>query len=501
LDKKLNINESFICKIWESAGEYLTTLKTADGNEVEVIDYGKKNFDSGPDYLDAVIKIGGKVNKGHVEVHQDFKHWFEHNHLNDRKYVSVILQVVLWDSKNRKLPKLRIKRDLPTVILANHLKYSIHHIWQEIINKPSSKTKLPCTNLNDEIQDNTITEWFSALAIERLKLKSQRIKDRLLEIESENEGKAVTGSLKNKASWEQVFYELIFEALGFSKNKEQMMKLARSFRLKDIIASPALVGRSNLSQGLSDNLRKMEKSPDAKLFIQSALFGLSGLLFDLRVKDEYTEKIKSIWNELENSLNAPRLSKSDWHFFRMRPQNFPTKRIAYGSQFIIKLINEDLLKEVILLFQNNELEPKEIYKYLAMFIKPVKDEYWDSHYNLGKKSAKSERLLGAQRIDDIIVNVITPLLFIYSDIFAKRNLKNRVLDFYTGLKTNPDNSVVKLINSQIIKRRKININTPAMEQAAIQLFNFYCTRERCDYCVIGKKVFKDSGYEYKIIYY
>jgi len=61
LDKKLNINESFICKIWESAGEYLTTLKTADGNEVEVIDYGKKNFDSGPDYLDAVIKIGGKV--------------------------------------------------------------------------------------------------------------------------------------------------------------------------------------------------------------------------------------------------------------------------------------------------------------------------------------------------------------------------------------------------------------------------------------------------------
>jgi hypothetical protein len=38
--------------------------------------------------------------------------------------------------------------------------------------------------------------------------------------------------LKNKLHWEQVFYEFIFEALGFSKNKEQMMKLARSLKLK-----------------------------------------------------------------------------------------------------------------------------------------------------------------------------------------------------------------------------------------------------------------------------
>jgi len=482
LDNKLNINESFICKIWESASEYLTDLKTTKGDEVEIIDYGKKNFDSGPDYIDAVIKIGGKIQKGHVEVHQDFKHWFEHKHSNDRKYVSVILQVVLWDSKNRKSPKLRIKRGLPTVILANHLKYSIHHIWQEIINKPSSKTKIPCANLNDDVPDDIITEWFSKLAIERLKLKSQRIKDRLLEIEGQEKGKVTIGSLKYKAWWEQVLYEFMFEALGFSKNKEQMMKIARSLKLfylrNEIIIKPG-----------------------SKIYIQAAMFGISGLLFDLRYKEEYIEKIKLIWNELDSKINFPRLNKSDWHFFRLRPQNFPTRRIAYGSQFILKLINEDLLKDVILLFQNNELEPKEIYRYLTMFLKPAKDDYWDNHYNFGKKSAKPGRLLGMQRIDDIIVNVITPMIYLYSDIFAKRNLKNRVIDFYTGLNTKPDNSVVKLINTQITQKRKIAINTPAMEQAAIQLFNFYCTRERCNDCAIGKKVFKDSGYEYKIIYY
>jgi len=483
MTSKLNINESFICKIWEGASEYLTPLKTVEGDSVEIIDYGKKNFDSGPDYLDATIKIGNKTHKGQVEVHQDFKHWFEHKHSGDRKYVSVILQVVLWDSKFRRSPKLRIKRSIPTVILANHLNYSIHHIWQEIIDKPSSRTKLPCENLNDVVPDELISDWFRELAFERLKLKSQRIKERLLELEKESGSKPSADYLKNKIHWEQVIYEFVFEALGFSKNKEQMLKLARSYKL--------LIAKERCDRG---NLNRV-------INIQAELFGYSGLLFDVRNKDEYINKIKEIWSKVEPAVKSEMLNKADWHFFRLRPQNFPTKRIAYGSQFIIKLIKEDLLKEIILLFQNNELEPKGIYKYLAMFLKPGKDEYWNNHYNFGKKSSKPESLLGAQRIDDIIVNVITPLVYLYADVFTKRSLKNRIIELYTKLKTNPDNSIVKLVESQVIKKRNISINTPAMEQAAIQLFNFYCARERCKECNIGKKVFKDSGYEYKIIFY
>jgi hypothetical protein len=134
-------------------------------------------------------------------------------------------------------------------------------------------------------------------------------------------------------------------------------------------------------------------------------------------------------------------------------------------------------------------------------LKPAGDEYWMNHYNFGKKSSAPAQLLGAQRIDDIAVNVITPFLYLYADVFAKRSLKNRVIDFYTGLKIKPDNSIVKLIQSQIIRQRKIQLNTPASEQAAIQLYNFYCARERCKECDIGKAVFKDTGYEYKIIFY
>ena len=169
--------------------------------------------------------------------------------------------------------------------------------------------------------------------------------------------------------------------------------------------------------------------------------------------------------------------------------------------FILKIFNNDLFRQIVLLFQDNEIEPKEIYKNLAGLLKPGRDEYWMNHYNFGKISSAPSKLLGMQRVDDMIVNVIIPFLYLYADVFARRSLKNRVIDFYTKLKTKPDNSIVKLIQSQVIKKRKIPINSPAGEQAAVQLYNFYCARERCKDCSIGKIVFKDTGFEYKIIFY
>ncbi len=37
--------------------------------------------------------------------------------------------------------------------------------------------------------------------------------------------------LKKKNLWQQLLYELVFEALGYSKNKNIMMKLAQNVNL------------------------------------------------------------------------------------------------------------------------------------------------------------------------------------------------------------------------------------------------------------------------------
>jgi hypothetical protein len=287
-----------------------------------------------------------------------------------------------------------------------------------------------------------------------------------------------TEYLKKKNLWEQVLYEFIFEALGYSKNKEQMLKLSQSLKLSFF-----------------------EKSDVDTIQAQALLYGPAGFLFDLRIKDEYTDKIKKIWKNLEKKVTSHRLNRSKWNFFRLRPQNFPTLRIAYGSQLVLKILNDDLLKNATLCFCNENFTLKKTYKGLSELLQPNNDEYWSHHYDFGKNSKSANKLLGKHRINDIIINVIVPLVYFYGDVFKLTEVKSNVLEFYNNFPIKADNSIVNLIETQVLNRGSLKINSPAMEQAAIQLYNFYCTRERCNECEIGKRVLNKRGYEYKIIYY
>jgi hypothetical protein len=480
---RLNINESFICRIWEGGNSYFSNLFTIEGIAVHVIDFGMRNNDGGPDYKDAKIRIGEKVFTGDVEVHRDFSGWAEHKHPKDSKYNSVILQVVLWDSKERTAPKPRKKRDIPTVILSKFLNRSIHSIWREIINDPSEKFTLPCKDKNNELSDTDLYKWLNKLSVERLNLKSRRIKDRLTEL-----GKEITGSgkpkdfLKKSSLWEQAFYEYVFEALGFSKNKEPMLKLASSIRLEKL---KSLISKINNQQDL----------------IQSLLYGCSGLFFDVRIKDSYVEEIKSLWETYKPQFKVKMINKSEWQFFRLRPQNFPTLRIAYGSQLILKILKENLFKNIILEFKKDNFEIKDCHKSSIRLFEAETDKYWSDHYDFGKKSKTLNKLIGEQRINDVIINVILPLVYLYSVIFEKNTVKANVLLFYNLYKMKPDNSIINVIEKQVLSSSKFKINTPALEQAAIQLYNFYCVRDRCKECKVGERMLKNKGYEYRIIFY
>lgn len=471
---KLNINEDFICRLWEGGDTYYSGLVTDSGEDVEVLEHGARNYDSGPDYKNAKIRIGDKVFTGDIEVHRDFKNWAEHNHPKDRRYNQVILHVVMWDSVDRTPPKLRIKRELPSVILSNHLKSSIHDIWQDIISNPSGKFRLPCYEHNLSADNEIIINTLSRLSTERLQLKVNRIKNRIQELGSSNNRESLP---VNKTVWEQALYEFIFEALGFSKNKEQMMKLASTVTLK-------LLGKY-----AGNDITK----------IQALLYGAAGFFFDIRSKDDYIDFVKEYWRSHENKLNLNRLQRSQWNFFGQRPQNYPTLRIAYGSQIIYRLLFNNFLKNLINLI--GEGSSKKLFTGLSELLSPQKDKYWQNHYDLGKLSKNQNKLGGKQRITDIIINVVIPFALLYGETFNKKNIAQNTLNLYNELKIKPDNKIVRLMDTQLIKGRDITISTPANEQAVIQLYNFYCTREKCGKCEIGKSVLNNKGYDYKIIYY
>ena len=62
---------------------------------IEVIYPGEINWDGGPDFFNARLRIGSIVWAGNVEVHRKASEWLKHKHHLDPAYDSTILHVVV----------------------------------------------------------------------------------------------------------------------------------------------------------------------------------------------------------------------------------------------------------------------------------------------------------------------------------------------------------------------------------------------------------------------
>jgi hypothetical protein len=465
---KLNLNENFISRIWEEKS-YYSDLKTTCGKNVVVLNTGMKNEDEGPDFKNAGIYIDGKLFSGDVEIHKSLSDWKTHKHRKKDKYNLVILQVVMWDDDNPdyEIPKAKKSRYIPTVILSRHLTKSIHTIWREIINNPSPGFKLPCHPANSVIPAEDKISVLENMGRKRLIYRMDRISARL-------DNLIFKGfNPKNSFTWEQILLEFVFEALGFSKNKTPFLKLAQNI-----------------------DLRKIRSLNLSALQFDALLYGTAGMLNNVKFKDEYILNLKKYRDELLNILKFEIMDYSDWNFFRLRPQNFPSVRISYASAFCYELINNDLMKKLTLSFEHYP-EPADRIRSIFLGIKP--SDYWDSRYNFGKTLKKGSIKIGKERIDDIIINVVYPFLLLYSKFFDKKLITGKIYTEYSKMKGFTKNEITKVMEKQL----EVKINKTICSQGAIHLHNFYCVKGKCDDCNIGNKIFvKEESLNYlKIILY
>ena len=106
--------ELFINYLWESKLLQIP-LHTTEEEVVEVLFPGLRNTNSGPDFLDARIKIGGVLWVGNIEMHINASDWYKHHHQQDAAYGNVVLHVVyeadkqVYLSDGSVLPTLSVK--------------------------------------------------------------------------------------------------------------------------------------------------------------------------------------------------------------------------------------------------------------------------------------------------------------------------------------------------------------------------------------------------------
>jgi hypothetical protein len=196
----------------------------------------------------------------------------------------------------------------------------------------------------------------------------------------------------------------VFEALGYSKNKDIMIKLSRVADVKYFKSIPDL------------NREKIE----------SILFHISGLFPEVtNIADEETSEYMrnslDNWNLAKEKYDSGLLNKNDWNFFKQRPQNFPTIRLAAGARLLEKMIIHEQFIRIINLFHEISEHNKLVTK-LRNEIIVQGDGYWASYFNFNKETkTRLNYFIGLGRADEIIINIILPIYSVYFEIHNKKN--------------------------------------------------------------------------------
>lgn len=219
-------------------------------------------------------------------------------------------------------------------------------------------------------------------------------------------------------------------------------------------------------------LKVLEKHRNI-ISIEAILFGQAGFLNEKK-EDEYYLKLKKEYDFFKNKFQLTPLNNSVWKFLRLRPYNFPTIRIAQIAQLITS--NPRMFNQFL-----NAKKLKEIQDILSVSA----NSYWDNHFNFESTSKqKIPKKLGTQTINNLIINVVIPVMFVYGKTINNEDVIVKSLHWLEELK--PENN--SIIRNWITL--KITANSALQSQALIELKNNYCSEKKCLNCSIGNKLLK-----------
>lgn len=488
----MSVNEKIIYEIWKE-GKFKQDL-TVDGSQtIEIIDAGAHNKDSaGPDFLNARIKFGNITYLGDIEIDTWHSDWKSHGHYFDKKYNKVILHLVVAKDKHQPFVYTKDGRKIHSICLLDFVDENFYSLLVKAVKseKQNRKFVMPCYGRNESVHKKEKLEFLAEIGIERIKRKSKRVLERMKEMiylkemnirepiikydfgEDFYTKKYNPSEFDDIQIWEQITYEMIFEALGYARNKKIMMKLAKAVNIPF--------------------LNNFKSDEDFQLKVESALFNVSGIIpqklnYQEEATTEYIRLITETWNSIKKKYDGAYFKKEDWNFFKSRPQNFPTTRLSGGAYLITHLLTHNVFNSLINYF-NEDRTVKEANVVLRNYVITEAKKFWADHFNFDKPSnEKLNYFIGVSRADEIIINVFFPVLILYFEIFELKENARRVKQLYLNYTQYGTNMVVEQVEGTLglVKASRRSVNYQAM----IELFRNYCVKERCLECKIGQQIF------------
>ena len=418
--------EQLLHYVWKHKIFPLKELKTTTGQQVEVIDTGLANTDTGPGFFNAKLKLDGVLWIGNIEIHERSSDWFKHGHHADAGYNSVILHIAseidteISRSNGERIPQIQLI--CPEAVRTN---------YKELLETASYP---PCYRIIPSLSPFTAHSWMTALQMERFEQKATLLNERLK---------------RCQGNWEDAFFITLARNFGFGLNGDAFETWAHRLPF-----------------------RAVDKHRNDLFQIEAIFFGQAGILEDSD-GDGYYLRLKKEYTYLQHKFGLIPMDASLWRFLRLRPANFPHIRIAQLACLYHRAYG--LLSRIM---------ETETLQGVRDILKGGTSEYWLTHYTFGGSSPSRPKTLSNTSLDLLIINTVVTFLYAYGLHKGNRVLCARAGSFLEELKA--ENNYI----TRMWEQCGMKTSNAADSQALIQLKKEYCDKKKCLYCRIGYEYLK-----------
>ena len=417
------MREDFIHYLWLHKKLDVLRLRTTIGECIEIVDVGKHNQCSGPDFFNGQLRIGNQLWAGNIEMHLKSSDWFAHGHEKDAAYDNVILHVVyeydadVFRNDGTMIPTLDIQTCIGQELLRNY--YKLFSSKQKWIN---------CEEDINAVDKFILSNWQERLYVQRLERKSQ----------------SITNLLRtSKNDWEAVLFKLLAKNFGLNVNGDAFNSIACSMRFSVVRKT---CSRLNHLEALFFGQAKLLNGP-----------GACG----------YYDALKSDYRFLRQKFGLDSQGVINVQFFRLRPSNFPTIRLSQLAN--LYHLQQHLFSKVI--------SAKHLDEMYALF-EVETSPFWKTHYTFDKVSKRHSKKMTKAFIDLLLINTVLPVKFYYAKLKSGR-IDEKVLDIIRTVSAEK-NTIV-----DGFRRLKLHAKSALESQAFIQLKTEYCDKNKCLHCAVG----------------
>jgi hypothetical protein len=411
------------------AGDFGKHFLSSVGDEIEVVQFGTWNHETGPDFRDAAIRInGGDPIRGCIEIDLLDRSWETHGHATNPAFDDTVLHVFVERSDREFFTRTKSNRNVPQVhldpaVLPNAFSVNIP------LAHPG-RCQAPLRDLPEEC----VRSVLEAAAQFRLRQKAARIRHKI-----DSRGR------------DEVLFQELAAALGYKENKLPFTLITQRLPLK------------SLRETMSD--------------IESMLFGVAGFLqtADLDVYKKSTrEYVRQLWDRWwphRDELQLLILPGKIWRLSSTRPLNHPQRRLA-----ALAILARDWLRLQRALGKSSVTAAKH-------FFEKLDHPFWNFHYTLTSRAAsKKMALIGEARVADILANVLFPF-WLAHDLDPSSSLGKNMWAEYTKLPARLSNRRLETGATRLFgddSRRKQFLKTVANQQALLQIYEDFCMRDNSD---------------------